>query len=161
MPQCSYAMAFQQSNRSIPVDPSEGSVGAPAEWLGQPPRSFWLSSRHNGFSQAYSDLVEHGIVARKDIGEHGERFEYRLTPKGDALLPVLSTLREWGDEWIFRAGNEPLIMTDRAEGEPLALTQVLDAQGNVISRRDIRARSGPGADEQTKTLFGRGESESK
>ena len=109
MPQCSYAIAFQQSDRSLPVDHLEGSVGA---------------------------------------------------PKGDALLPVLSTLREWGDEWIFRAGNEPLIMTDRAEGEPLALTQVRDAEGNVMSRRDIRARPGPRADEQTKTLFGRGESES-
>ncbi len=51
-------------------------------------------------------------------------------------------------------------MNDRAEGEPVALTQVLDAQGNVMSRSDIRARPGPGADEQTKTLFGRGESES-
>ena len=112
------------------------------------------------FAGVLCDLVEHGIVARKDIGEHGERFEYRLTPKGDALLPVLSTLREWGDEWIFRAGNEPLIMNDRAEGEPLALTQVRDVPGNAMSRRDIRARPGPGADEQTKTLFGRGESES-
>ena len=51
-------------------------------------------------------------------------------------------------------------MNDRAEGEPLALTQVRDVPGNAMSRRDIRARPGPGADEQTKTLFGRGESES-
>ena len=120
-----------------------------------------LGIAKNVLSARLRNLVEHGILAREDIGERGERFEYRLTPKGDALLPVLTTLREWGDEWIFGAGHEPLIMTDRATGEPLALTRVRDAEGKLMSRRDIRARPGPGADEQTKALFSLRHSENK
>jgi len=115
-------------------------------------RSLGISK--NVLSDRLRALVEHGVLDRVDVGEHGERFEYTLTPKGEALLPVLTTLREWGDAWIFGEGNEPLVMTDRATGRPLALTTVRDADGNPLSRRDIRARSGPGADPRTRAWLG-------
>ncbi len=33
------------------------------------------------------------------------------------LLPILMTLREWGDTWVFGVGNEPLIMHDQKSGK--------------------------------------------
>ncbi len=102
-------------------------------------------------------LVNESILERVDVGEHGERFEYRLTAKGEALLPVLTTLREWGDVWIFGEGNEPLIMNDRKTGRPLPRTEVRNDDGRVVSRRDLRAEPGPGpgADELTRRVFTR------
>src|SRR4029079_9330755 len=44
-------------------------------------------------------LVDHEVLERVDVGTEGQRFEYRLTDKGEALLPVLTALREWSDEW--------------------------------------------------------------
>ena len=113
-----------------------------------------LGISKNVLSDRLRALVEHEIFERVDVGEHGERFEYRLTPRGEALLPVLTTLREWGDEWIFGAGHEPLVMTDRATGRPLAPTRVRDADGRVLRRGEIRARSGPGADARTRAWLG-------
>ncbi len=122
-------------------------------------RRFADFERHLGISKnvlsaRLRGLVEHGILERVDAGEHGERFEYVLTDKGEALLPVLTTLREWGDAWIFGAGREPLVMTDRATGRPLAPTLVRDADGHAIERRGIRARPGPGADAATRAWLG-------
>jgi len=112
-----------------------------------------LGIAKNVLSQRLAHLVEHGILERVDVGRHGERFEYHLTEKGEALLPVLTTLREWGDEWVFGPGNEPLLMRDRATGELIPRTQVRNAEGMPLSRREIRAEPGPGADEATHRTF--------
>lgn len=112
-----------------------------------------LAISKNVLSQRLRSLVDHEILERVDAGEHGERFEYRLTAKGEALLPVLTTLREWGDEWIFGEGNEPLVFRDRASGELLPRTRVRDAAGRALSRRELWAEAGPGADASTRAHF--------
>lgn len=112
-----------------------------------------LGIAKNVLSQRLGRLVEHGILERIDVGQHGERFEYRLTEKGEALLPVLTTLREWGDQWVFGPGNEPLVMRDRQSGEVIPKTVVRSAEGVPLERRSIRAEAGPGADEATRRSF--------
>ncbi len=98
-------------------------------------------------------LVEHEILERIDEGVHGERYEYRLTEKGESLLPVLTALREWGDAWVFGEGNEPLVIRERATGEPPAPVAVRGVDGRVLSRRELRGEAGPGADERTRRAF--------
>lgn len=114
-----------------------------------------LGIARNVLTQRLRHLVEHGIFERVDIGHQGEHFEYRLTAKGDALLPVLTTLREWGDEWVFGEGNEPLLMRDRHSDSIVPKTVVRDQDGEPLSRREIRAAPGPGADESTRRIFKR------
>jgi len=121
-------------------------------------RRFADFQRHLGISRnvlthRLKHLVSNEILDRVDVGEHGERFEYRLTERGEALLPVLTTLREWGDEWVFGEGHEPIVLRERASGERLPPTRVRNAEGRVLGRREIRAEPGPGADEQTRALF--------
>ncbi len=41
-------------------------------------------------------LESAGIVARRPYHDGPVRYEYRLTQSGDALLPVLDALLEWG-----------------------------------------------------------------
>ena len=94
-------------------------------------------------------LVEHGIFEKIDVGSEGSRYEYRLTDKGEALLPVLTALREWSDEWIFGAGREPVIFQDRRTGGRIPKMRVTDGEGRVLSRRDVRAVAGPGASKET------------
>ena len=112
-----------------------------------------LGISKNVLSQRLQKLVDHEILERVDVGEHGERFEYVLTEKGEDLLPVLTTLREWGDRWVFGEGNEPLVVKDRATGRTLAPTVVRDADGKTLGRRDLRTEAGPGADARTRALF--------
>ena len=50
-------------------------------------------------------LVDNDVLKKVDIGEHGQRFEYRLTEKGKDLFPVLVALRQWGDKWNREEGD--------------------------------------------------------
>jgi len=94
-------------------------------------------------------LVDHEIFEKVDIGSEGQRFEYRLTSKGRALVPVLTALREWSDEWVFGPGNEPVIMKDRKTGRRVPKLRLLDADGQPLDPRDLRAVPGPGASKET------------
>ena len=76
--------------------------------------------------------VDHGIFDRIDVGNAGERFEYRLTQKGEALLTVLTALREWSDEWVFGRGNEPLIVRERKTNKGVV---------TIVKRSVLRALS--------------------
>src|ERR671939_599535 len=45
-------------------------------------------------------LEEEGIVARQTYPEVPPRVEYALTPKGEALLPIIDSMRTYGSEWL-------------------------------------------------------------
>ncbi|MDH6538808.1 winged helix-turn-helix transcriptional regulator [Streptomyces sp. SPB4] len=50
-------------------------------------------------------LVEAGVLTRTPYQERPVRHEYRLTPRGRGLLPVLVALQDWGDAWILGEGE--------------------------------------------------------
>ncbi|MDN0194985.1 winged helix-turn-helix transcriptional regulator [Streptomyces sp. S.PNR 29] len=50
-------------------------------------------------------LVEAEVLTRVPYQERPVRHEYRLTPRGRALLPVLVALQDWGDAWILGDGS--------------------------------------------------------
>lgn len=116
-------------------------------------RSLGISK--NILTDRLQHLVEHEILEKVDVGAQGQRFEYRLTKKGEALFTVLTAMREWSDEWVFGSGKEPVLMTDRRTGKRLPKLRMLDADGKPVSRRDVKAVSGPGADEKTARLLTR------
>lgn len=108
-----------------------------------------LGIAKNILSARLQHLVDHEILERVDVASVGHRFEYRLTEKGEALLPVLTALREWSDEWVFGRGHEPVIVQDRRTGRRLPKLRVTDADGRPVSRRDLRTVPGPGAAKDT------------
>jgi DNA-binding HxlR family transcriptional regulator len=107
-----------------------------------------LGIAKNILSNRLQRLVAHEIFAKVDA-------EYRLTPKGEALLPLLTAMRDWSDEWVFGKGAEPVIVKDRRTNRRLPKMRVTDADGNVVSRRDLRTVPGPGASEETRRLLQR------
>ncbi|MDH5301964.1 MAG: helix-turn-helix transcriptional regulator [Gammaproteobacteria bacterium] len=50
-------------------------------------------------------LEEEGIILKKKTAEK-RSYEYRLTPAGMALAPVLAELGKWGMQWVFESMNE-------------------------------------------------------
>jgi DNA-binding HxlR family transcriptional regulator len=108
-----------------------------------------LGIAKNILSARLQHLVEHEILERVDVGQEGHRYEYRLTEKGEALLPVLTALREWSDDWVFGRGHEPVIVQDRRTGRRVPKMRVTDADGRPLSRRDLRTVPGPGAAKET------------
>lgn len=61
-------------------------------------------------------LVEAGVLVREPYQERPVRYEYRLTPRGRALLPVLIALQDWGDAWVLGEG-ETMATTTEASRE--------------------------------------------
>lgn len=50
-------------------------------------------------SQRLDDLEAHGIITRQSFNEVPPRTEYRLTPKGEDLLPILQKMAAWGTKY--------------------------------------------------------------
>ena len=54
--------------------------------------------------QRLRELESDGLVSRHDLGGRPPGVEYRLTPGGETLVPVLQALHEWGTAKATRAG---------------------------------------------------------
>ena len=66
------------------------------------------------------ELVDDGLLEREDYREPGQRTRqlYRLTEKGEDLLPVLVALMQWGDRWLDERGG-PVELRHSGCGEPV------------------------------------------
>jgi DNA-binding HxlR family transcriptional regulator len=52
-------------------------------------------------------LEEQGIVARTTFPEVPPRVEYSLTDKGVALIPLIDSMRAYGNRWLSGSCPEP------------------------------------------------------
>lgn len=59
-------------------------------------------------SQRLRVLEAEGIIARTAYSETPPRVDYELTPKGSALMPIVSAMRIWGEEWGTEAPPVPV-----------------------------------------------------
>jgi DNA-binding HxlR family transcriptional regulator len=112
-----------------------------------------LGIAKNILSARLRRLLDHGILTRVDAGSTGARYEYVLTEKGEALLPMLMALRDWSDQWVFGPGAEPVVVVERASGRRVPPLAVRDADGHLLPRRALRTLPGPGASEATLKRF--------
>jgi DNA-binding HxlR family transcriptional regulator len=92
-------------------------------------------------------LVAEDVLRRVPYQEPGARVrhEYRLTPKGFDLYPVLAAVRDWGERYLVGADGVPLVLTHRDCGSPVRAYLRCDEGHDVASPRDVIPRPGPGA----------------
>ena len=104
-----------------------------------------LGISRNVLADRLDTLVHAGVLERFPYDEARGRYDYLLTDKGRALWPVLVALRQWGDEWIRGAGNEPLLLEHRGHGHTTTMTMTCDVCGEELDARSVRAVPGPAA----------------
>lgn len=97
-----------------------------------------LGISRNVLTNRLDRLVEVGIFERRPYDEARGRYDYLLTDKGRALWPVITTLRQWGDEWIYGAGNEPLTIEHRSCGHATTAELRCDGCGELLDARSVR-----------------------
>lgn len=51
-------------------------------------------------SERLRALEEEEILVRRSYAESPPRVEYELTPKGQALLPIIDAMSQFGHEWL-------------------------------------------------------------
>jgi DNA-binding HxlR family transcriptional regulator len=67
-------------------------------------------------------LEEERIVERQTFPEVPPRVEYALTEKGRALVPLIESMRAYGNEWLADGCHAEVqdAITDAADREPVA-----------------------------------------
>ena len=98
-----------------------------------------LGIARNVLATRLQGLVDHGILERRLYQERPERFEYRLTPKGRDLYPVLISLMRWGDRWECPPGGPPLHLTHEKCGHDPDPALVCTHCGEALNPREVRA----------------------
>jgi DNA-binding HxlR family transcriptional regulator len=104
-----------------------------------------LGIARNVLTNRLATLVDAGVLERRTYDEGRQRHDYVLTDKGRALWPVLTALRQWGDEWVLGEGNEPLALEHVACGHQMTAVLTCDQCGERLDGRSVRAVPGPGA----------------
>ncbi len=98
-----------------------------------------LPMARNILADRLQTLVEHGVLRRERYQERPERFEYRLTPKGQDLYPVLMALMQWGDRYEAGADGPPLAIVHRDCGHAITVDVRCPSCEQALEPRATRA----------------------
>ncbi|VDR38598.1 HxlR-like helix-turn-helix [Tsukamurella paurometabola] len=101
-----------------------------------------LSISKSRLQDRLTRLIEHGILV-KQPSAHGAHDEYRLTPKGVALYPILMAIKDWGDEYMAPDGPPVHYRHADCGGEAHALLTCSEC-GVALTARDVIPEAGPG-----------------
>lgn len=86
-------------------------------------------------------LEADGLIERRAYSERPPRHEYRLTPKGLHLMPVILALRAWGEQWCKPEGEIPATrMFHRACETELELSGRCPKCRILVSWTDMRGQ---------------------
>jgi DNA-binding HxlR family transcriptional regulator len=90
-------------------------------------------------------LVEHGVVERKPYGSHPNRFEYRLTPKGEDAIPIILAMVAWGDRWEAEKVGPPTLIVHERCGKPTETVMHCSECGAELHLDELSYHRGPGS----------------
>jgi len=102
-----------------------------------------LGISRNILQQRLEGLVENGVLERVLYSERPPRYEYRLTQKGRDLWPVLTAMRQWGDQYSAPNGP-PIILRHESCGHDTTGVLTCNQCGEELTSRNVRAQDGPG-----------------
>jgi DNA-binding HxlR family transcriptional regulator len=83
-------------------------------------------------------LVAEGILEMKPAPDGGAYHDYVPTAKARALFPVLVALRQWGEEFVIKPGENFTALVDRKDGLPLRKLQIRAHDGRPLDQADTR-----------------------
>ena len=93
-----------------------------------------LGIARNILSDRLAKLVSGGILQRTPDPSDRRKVIYSLTKKGEALMPVVLALRQWGEDW--GSGPADIVLADRTTGLPVRKICVESEDGRVLNKHD-------------------------
>jgi DNA-binding HxlR family transcriptional regulator len=100
-----------------------------------------LGIARNVLSDRLNRLVEERILERVRYSERPERFEYRLTRKGQELNLALSGLQQWGDKYLSE--KPPRVLRRKADKKPV-IAALVPKGATVLRSQEVELVAGPG-----------------
>ncbi|GAO56392.1 helix-turn-helix domain-containing protein [Novosphingobium sp. MD-1] len=90
-------------------------------------------------------LTDSSILTKVAYQQDPPRHEYRLTPKGLDLYPILMSLVHWGDEHLSDKAGRPLVHVHALCGSECDPVLACSECGEPLDPRQVRVYPGPGA----------------
>jgi DNA-binding HxlR family transcriptional regulator len=90
-------------------------------------------------------LVDEFVLTKVAYQQRPTRYEYRLTPKGLDLYPVVMALVHWGDAHMAGKKGRPLLHTHDRCGKDFDPVMACSECGEPLNPRQVRVHPGPGA----------------
>jgi len=94
-----------------------------------------LGIARNILSNRLAKLVEGEILERCPDPADRRKVVYSLTQKGEALLPVVLALRQWGEDWGH--GCQEIFLADKDDGKPVRRICVQAHDGRELKLGDM------------------------
>ena len=94
-----------------------------------------LGIARNILSDRLAKLVAGDIMARVPDPTDRRKVVYSLTRKGEGLLPVFVSLRQWGEDWGH--GTPKLLLADKRDGRPVKKICLLSHDGRPLELGDL------------------------
>jgi DNA-binding HxlR family transcriptional regulator len=141
----SHIDAFKEAALTCPLPPAVELIGE--KWAFLILRGALNGLRHfeefqaglgiarNILSDRLGRLVAGEILQRTPDPEDGRRVIYGLTDKGEALLPVVLALRQWGEQWGH--GKTSIVLVDRKDGLPIRRICVQADDGRELNLDEL------------------------
>lgn len=136
--------AFREAALQCPLPPAVELIGE--KWAFLIVRGAFNSLQHfeefqaglgiarNILSDRLAKLVAGGILQRTPDPSDRRKVIYALTKKGNALMPVVLALRQWGEEW--GGGPPDVVLVDRKLGRPVRKICVQAEDGRILTDPD-------------------------
>ena len=86
-------------------------------------------------------LVDEGVLEKTPYQERPKRYEYRLTPKGLALYPVVLSLVHWGDAYYAGTDGPPLLHRHKTCGHHFHSVLTCSACGEALNAWDVQVEA--------------------
>jgi DNA-binding HxlR family transcriptional regulator len=90
-------------------------------------------------------LVDGFILTKVAYQQNPVRYEYRLTPKGLDLYPIILSIVHFGDQHLAAKKGRPLLHRHRTCGHVFDPVLACSECGDVVSPREVEVLPGPGA----------------
>ena len=92
-----------------------------------------LGAARNILADRLRRLVDAEILALQPASDGTAYQEYVLTPKGEALFPVVVALRQWGEHHLFARGESRSVLLDTGTGKAVPYMAPRGADGEPLA----------------------------
>jgi DNA-binding HxlR family transcriptional regulator len=96
-----------------------------------------LGLARNVLSARLKKMVADGVMTMAPAADGTLYQEYQLTEKGEALLPVLVAMRQWGERFLFAPDEPHSELVDRRLGRALETIRVRDVDGEELGVEEL------------------------
>jgi DNA-binding HxlR family transcriptional regulator len=100
-----------------------------------------LGLPRNVLTDRLNTLVDRGILERVPYQQRPLRNEYRLTPKGRELMPILLALMQWGDRYTTDESGPPRVAYHEECGGRTEVKVVCTECGHAVEPYEVTTRA--------------------